>query len=83
LTIGINTSTQLSLPHLWYYLVNTASNTAGTIVWARESLLVAGLLVGSGGFGGAAGSLVENVGLVDGVLVVGFCQGCQSECLNV
>jgi hypothetical protein len=76
LTIGINISTQLSLPRIWYLLVNTASNTAGTIVGTRKTLLIAGLLVGAGGLGGASGSLVQDVGLVDGVLVVGFCEGC-------
>jgi hypothetical protein len=74
LTIGIDISTQLSLPRIWYLLVNTASNTAGTIVGTRKTLLIAGLLVGAGGLGGASGSLVQDVGLVDGVLVVGFCE---------
>jgi hypothetical protein len=54
--------------------MNTTSNTTSTILRARETLLVARLLVGSGGFGGASGSFVEDVGLVDGVLVVGFCR---------
>jgi hypothetical protein len=80
--IGIVHEHQLQLTHsipsshVWYHLVNTTSNTASAIVRARESLLVARLLVGSGGFGGASGSLVEDVGLVDGVLVVGLCGVC-------
>lgn len=56
--------------------MNTASNTASAIIRTRETLLVARLLVSSGGLGGAPGSLIDDVGLVDGVLVVGFCEGC-------
>ena len=55
--------------------MDTASNTASAIVRAWKTLLVTGLLVGAGGFGGASGSLADDVGLVDGVLFVGFCWG--------
>ena len=53
-------------------LVGAASNTAGAIIRAREALLVAGLLVGTGRLGRASGALVDDVALVDGVLLVGL-----------
>ena len=56
--------------------MNTTSNAASAILRTRESLLVARLLVGSGRLGGASGSFADDVGLIDGVLVVGFCGGC-------
>ena len=53
-------------------LVGTTSNTAGAIFRARETLLVARLLVGAGRLGRASGALADDVVLVDGVLIVGL-----------
>jgi hypothetical protein len=58
-------------------LVGTTSNTAGAILRARKTLLVAGLLVCAGRLGCTSGALVDDVALVDGVLLVGLCWGCQ------
>jgi len=54
-------------------LVGSASDTAGAIVRARETLLITRLLVGARRLGRASGALVDHVALVDGVLVVGLC----------
>jgi hypothetical protein len=54
-------------------LVGATSNTAGAILGARETLLVAGLLVGAGRLGGASSALLDDVALVDGVLLVRLC----------
>ena len=63
-----------STNHACASLVGTASNTAGAILRARKTLLVAGLLVGAGGLGCASGALVNDVALVDGVLVISLCR---------
>lgn len=54
-------------------LVGATSNTAGAIVRAREALLIAGLLVGTGRLGRASGALVDDIALIDSALLVGLC----------
>ena len=56
-------------------LVGATSNTAGAILRARKTLLVAGLLVCAGRLGCASGTLVDDVALVNGVLLVGLWKG--------
>lgn len=58
-------------------LVGTTSNTAGAILRTGKTLLVAGLLVGTGRLGRASGALADDVALVDGVLLVGL--WCESQ----
>ena len=55
-------------------LVGTTGDSAGAVLGARETLLIARLLVCTGGLGRTSGALVDDVALVDGVLLVGLCQ---------
>ena len=50
------------------YLVWSASDSAASVIWASEALLIAGLLIGV--LDGTAGTVIDNVALVDSVSII-------------